>query len=685
MKKVICLLFACLFVGLTVSSQTPADTAIVLQRVDIQGMRFTGLGIGEVKRLNVDNNLSSLTGTTAEALRQLPSVITDIEGGVIFRGSNRSGLLINGIPYGLLEEYNGDVLIQLPALFFDQLSVSSFPPVEWIPDGDAGTFNLKSMRYTPKEAPVIVTLGAGWDERYNAGAVVNLHPGRWHVNAKYNYRHEYRERTFSKSTTTATGTTEMDNSASARPDVHMADLNVGYDITPNDLLSVYGLYYYMNYARHGKINNTRYNPAGEVMNRMLRNRYNNQHQDAYAAEARWNHQFTRPTDRFEVVFNYNNFIYDEDNDFANENPLTGAIVAQDNLYIHQQKNNYYLSAAYHGSLGGNTSIRTGYIGRYKDETYDAEASDLKAGSWVPNVLKSNVFCFDRLTSLFFFSAEATWSRFSAEAGLQAELSWQEAADQANSNVHLYPRFRLSYETGRIGNLRLSYIQRVIRPYGADLNPFIDRADATHIKQGNPDLQDEYIHSVELGWPLNFNRIRVAPAVYYRYRTNRLMELVREADNLTIWEKANVGNSQTVGAELAVNWSPSSFFTAGLSGDLYRDEIDGRIAGYDEKKSMTCWDIKGFVSLSITPTTELQLDGFVVSDQLTPQGRVKSRSSVNAGLAQYFMQRKLRANLSVNNLFDSLEEVTLIDTDVLQMRQVRNRDARVAWLTLTYNF
>ena len=58
--------------------------------------------------------------------------------------------------------------------------------------------------------------------------------------------------------------------------------------------------------------------------------------------------------------------------------------------------------------------------------------------------------------------------------------------------------------------------------------------------------------------------------------------------------------------------------------------------------------------------------------------------MNAGLSQYFMNRKLRANLSINNIFDGLEETTIIDTDKMQIEQIRNRDARVTWLTLTYS-
>ena len=126
------------------SSQNPVDMNLLLQNVEIQGKRFSGLNGGEVKRLQVDKNLSSVTGTVSEAFRQMPSLVTDIEGGVTYRGSSKAGMLINGIPYGLLEEYSGDVLIQLPALFFNRISMSALPDILLVPDGDAGVLNLSS-------------------------------------------------------------------------------------------------------------------------------------------------------------------------------------------------------------------------------------------------------------------------------------------------------------------------------------------------------------------------------------------------------------------------------------------------------------------------------------------------------------------------------------------------------------
>lgn len=685
MKRNLLIFPAIALLSHTAVAQTPVDMNLSLQNIEIQGKRFAGLSGGEVKRLQVENNLSSLTNTVSEAFRQMPSLVTDIEGGVTYRGSGKAGMLINGIPYGLLEEYSGDVLIQLPALFFNRISMSALPDISFVPDGDAGLLDLSSVNYTKEDSPLTVTLGAGLQERYNVGAIVNLHPGKFHILGKYNYRKEYRKRSFDKTTKTETGTTIMNNNASARPDVHLADLSVGYDLTSKDLLTVYGLYHLMDYSRYGGINNKALNPDGSVKNQMTRHRYNDQRQDAYAVEARWNHRFANPLDQLNVTFNYNDFGYDEDNYYENEKPGTGTILKKDNMFINQDKHNYYLSAAFSKLFVGDWYFKAGYIGRIKDEDYRTETNDidLKNQSWTPVENKTYDYSFNRNTHLLYASVDKRWNRFSADAGLQAEINGQElktSVSESHTRFHVYPRVKLSLQTGKSGSLSLSYLQRVVRPYGADLNPFVNYSDATHLSQGNPDLKDEFIHSLELSYLLVANRFRFSPAVYFRNKSNRIMEVMNAE---SIWQKENIGHSQTIGFELSGNWNPIRILNIGFSGNVYKDEIDGRTVGYDEKKSMVCTDLKGSISIDITPTTEFQLDGFFISDQLTPQGKIKSHSSVNAGLSQYFMNRKLRANLSINNIFDGLEETTIIDTSKIQMEQTRNRDARVTWLTLTY--
>lgn len=61
MKRTLLLLPAIACLSLSVFAQVPVDKTVSLQSVEIQGKRFGGLTGGEVKRLQVDSNLSGLT------------------------------------------------------------------------------------------------------------------------------------------------------------------------------------------------------------------------------------------------------------------------------------------------------------------------------------------------------------------------------------------------------------------------------------------------------------------------------------------------------------------------------------------------------------------------------------------------------------------------------------------------
>lgn len=692
MKKILYIV-AALSLSLGIWAQDVDSTLNrTIDEVEVIGKFTSGITGSSVKTLQIERQLSSASVTAAEAIRQLPSVVTDIEGGITFRGSNQSGLFINGIPYGLLEEYSGDVLIQLPALFFNKVGLLTFPDISMVPDGDAGVLNLSSSSYKEIQSPLTLSVGAGWHERYNAGTVLNLNPGKFHITAKYNYRKEFRSRTFSKTTTTAQNTTSMNNNADARPDVHLADLRLAYDVSDKDQIGISGLFYAMDYNRYGRIDNQVFNPKGNLMKHVIRNRYNDQYQSAWSADAFWNHQFQQGNS-LTALFNYNNFKYDEDNDYKNENPDNQQIIAEDNQFINHDKHNYFWKVNYAHPLGEAYFLQAGYIGRLTNESHRNEVNAKQNGVWQPTLAKNYDYSFQRYLNLLFLSFEKKAEHWNAEVGLQAEFmnrtmneelpATSNNEETKNKNFHIYPRAQVSYLFNSQQSLQLSYQQRVIRPLGSELSSFVDNTDVTHVIVGNPSLQDEYIHTLELNWQLALPGFRMTPALYYRNRQNRIVEVATQVGEETFWQKNNSGTSQTFGADLSLRWQPVHFLDVGLAGDVFRDEIDGRTIGYDINKSLWCWDVKGNLSVHITPSTEFQIDGFYISDQLTIQGKIKSHYTVNAGLSQYFANRKWCAQISVNNLFDSLEETTLINTDQLQLVQKRNRDPRVAWLTLTY--
>lgn len=668
------------------SGEATPDSVIRLPAVEVSEKRFSLLREGGISKLRVETDLTAAPAAASDAFRHLPSFHTDMEGGVLSRGDARPVLLIGGIPYGLLEENSGDVLIQLPAFFFNRISLLSMPGADYIPDGSGGILSLGSE--TPA-SPCFLTVGGGLHERYNAGMSVDLHPGKFRIAARYNYRREFRDRSFTKELVTASGMKTMDNKASARPDIHVAGLSVAYDLTPGDVLSASGLYYGMDYNRYGGIHVVNRLASGTV-NKMLRHRYNSQRQEAYGAQLAWSHRFSSPADRLEVLFNYNDFTYDEGNRFENENPQ-GAIVKQEHSAIGQRKHLYYVSAAYRKGLAAALFFKGGYIGRLRHDRYAAAAEDLKNGEWTPNPAASTGFTLNRTVHLLYASLHADVNRFGLEAGVQGEYTWQQARNKASgvserdTYFRFYPQARLSYADHAGGKWLLSYTQRVNRPLSKDLNPFIDTSNDLQTVQGNPSLQPEIVHLGELSYTWGVRNFRLVPAAYCRYRTNRILEVAREEGNALIWRKENIGTTRTAGMELAAGWSPHRILSVHVAGNVFWDQIDGKLIGGEETKSMTCWDAKGAVNFHLTPTTELQLDGFYISGRLTAQGEIKGHYAVNAGLSQYLLERRLCLNLTLNNIFDSLKEVTVIDTPGLRLHQERNRDARVGWLAVSYLF
>ena len=104
------------------------------------------------------------------------------------------------------------------------------------------------------------------------------------------------------------------------------------------------------------------------------------------------------------MFNYNNFGYDEDNEYKNEKPETGKIIAEDNYYVNQDKNNYYLSVLYGKLFADDWHLRVGYIGRFKDESYHAYGNKLAAGEWQSDPQKENEYnliaCYEFVAGCF---------------------------------------------------------------------------------------------------------------------------------------------------------------------------------------------------------------------------------------------------------------------------------------------
>lgn len=137
--------------------------------------------------------------------------------------------------------------------------------------------------------------------------------------------------------------------------------------------------------------------------------------------------------------------------------------------------------------------------------YDKNVSDIENNIPVNNPLLSNtyssVFEYHRPGAAFRYNGKihtiniATSYQMSALRGTLLE-ELQEINKEYN---HFLPRAMWRYDIGNGKNLRINYSTRINAPSITQLSPVIDNSDPLRLYTGNPDLNAEYTHSINLGY------------------------------------------------------------------------------------------------------------------------------------------------------------------------------------------
>jgi len=669
------------------ADSVPATFERQLNEVQITEKK-TARSLSVFKTLNVASKSSASSFTTAAILQQIPSLSSDIEGNIRLRGSNKVSLLFQGVPISLFEENRGDLLIQMPVGLLSSILVFNTLPISGSSEGEAGAVDfIFSPDFSAKNL-CKVSLAKGTDNRYNAAILAGSRIGKFRWQAGYNFRKEYRYRTYKKTTVDKTGTALMSNNAAAWPRTHMALLNGQYLFDSSDILDFTGLFQTMSYDRLGNINNTKTNPSGAVVANVLRQRDNSEKQSGHSAGITWKHLWKEQQTGLEVTLNHDAFDYNQGNRFANKKPGTEIILAQDRLFVEQNKKQWFASIKLSKQFSGGLTGQIGYNGQWHNDNYSVSDDDLLNSVWVHNGAKSNNYGLTKTLHTGYAEIDYKVRIWRYIAGFQAQFDHRQEGGAGDpyltrqNDFYLLPHFEIIWQKSSFSSWSMRYQERLNRPFLSDLNPFVDRSDATYIHQGNSDLQNELVHSAELSNTTRLKAITLNPVLFYRYRQNQLVDFAKVSNGTTVWMKENASHSQDIGLEINVAWKPYRFLTAEASATGYHYEIDGARQGYGIKGRHSV-DAKGSLMVKLPLGLVWDVYGYYTDRQLTVQGEIAALGSVGSSLSYSGCKNRLKLTLSIDNVFNSAEERTTLNTMGTQQYISRNRDARAVWFSAGY--
>jgi outer membrane receptor protein involved in Fe transport len=614
------------------------------------------------KTFSLKDNVSQTGGSILQAMQNLPGV-TIQEGKLQLRGNDKVTILIDGKQTALTGFGSQTGLDNIPASAIEKIEIINNPSAKYDANGNAGIINIMYKKNTKDgfNGKLGFSTGAGslWVRKEN---LPNIRPQytftpKLNPSTSLNYRKKsvniffqgdylYTE-TLNKNefVTRNYDNGEVINSQLKRNrNTHFTTLKSGIDYAINEQnsLTISGLFASEKIIDRG---DQPFFNADLNQRKRLWQFLEDELKTTVMATANYHHKFKEPGHLLQAGFNYT--FHREDEKYFYDNYLA-ASAGTDAFKLLSDEQVYDFNFDYIKPLKYGR-IETGIKFRIRNIPTNMQfipgvnsVLDTNAGGWatykelVPAVYGSYIF------------ENKKWE---AELGLRVEYVNIQYDVNPNHIVFKsdgynytqpFPNLRLAYKISDNNKLSIFYNRRVDRPNEVDIRIFPKYDDAEIIKVGNPALGPQFTNSVELGYKTNWKTGSLYNAIYHRfaYGTITRISSTVPGSNLIYATFQNVNNSYNTGLEMVLAQEISKQYSFNINLNAYRNQInafniENKYPATHRFSAGKQYLLSGNIKLNNTfhfaKSMEAQLTAIYLAPDIVPQGKIKSRFSLDLGL------------------------------------------------------
>lgn len=704
----------------TLSAQTPGinfrnipleEDSQLLSEVKVTGQRPQMKFEIDKKVFNVDQNISSTGGSASDVLSNIPSVEVDNEGEVSLRGSSDVTVWINGRASGLSADNRGQILEQLPAESIERIEVITNPSAKFSPEGTSGIINI--VLKEDRRAGYYGSVQAGADTRggWNLSGNVNYSSRKMEMYAGLGYRERkrdgggYSDRTNLDATGNPVSFLNQTSDNSGDGGQTFARAGATWHITTADHLNIAA------FGMFGKRNqNTTIHYESNVPGSFLNSQRVSETKNPMKGgnvELGYKHDFSK-TSNIDIVGSWNTWNMDQKSTYNQYSLFENGV--ETNTYQWQKNktraHNWELQADYVNAFTEFSKLEAGYKGTFSRQNSPVETwSGETAENALPNEQLYNRFYYDQDIQALYATYSGRFGNFGYQAGLRGEYSHTNTRslgyEQSKNEVtpykddyfSLFPSVFLTYTLPQDNEIQVNYTRRISRPWGRQLNPFMNITDSTNISFGNPHLTPQYSNSMELNYIKNWNAHTLSVSAYYRNTNDVIQRISYLEDNIMKSTYENVAKTQSAGTEIVAKNHLFEVLDLTTTLNLYYNKLDGFTylpAGAEtpvtgNSNEDFSWNAKMIANIALPASISLQLTGNYNSRQLIAQGHQKSNYSFDAGIRRSFFNRQLSLSINGRDLLDSRKWKTETSGSGFIQNASNWRTGRTIGFTLTYNF
>ncbi|MDE7149824.1 MAG: TonB-dependent receptor [Bacteroidales bacterium] len=694
------------------------STAIALNSVEIKGQKRMIEYALDKKVVNVEQSLVSEGGTATDVLQNVPSVTVDEDGNVSLKGSDNVTILIDGRPAVL----SGLGLDQISAGSIESIEIISNPSAKYNPEGMAGILNIRTKKRMNHDLNGVVNVSTATSNQHSAST--NLSFGLGKVTLFTSADLNFRERLSQGSTSTRS----LKNSAFPElfPDDNMewetgenrsrrrglgGQVKVGADwrISDKDLFTVSlggGLWYNNRRNETPGTRSASYFDSTDDLRRgtaddgldyhwyeTLSNVSNGKNRWAqFNTALSYRHEFGRKDQELtiDVSIDYNN----PNNRTTMNRTVTDELAERTSESVqttlsHGNGVDFDGQINYAHPFGERFKLEVGYQGKVRyNRSNDRE--DFRLYTFQDTAVD---FGYTEQNHGIYANFGGSVGNFSFQVGGRMEAAAMDAQTVSERNdttfryfvPRFYPAVHLSYKIGKMQEIQLSYTRRVNRPRPWNLNPFVNYDNyPSSISMGNPDLEPEDIHSVELNYSLFYKGSSFFVTVYYR----RVEDVIRRytyerEDGVRVQTFLNYTSGTNYGFDLSYEQRVFSWWRFSLNGSLYQNITRGSADPSLNSEGLS-YQLRFNTTFSFKHDLNLQLSCRYRGPNYFGQTYMAPNFSAELAARKGFFKNRFTVGLRVSDLFHTMRfNNTVTGSNFVTENRRRPLRSTAAYLTLSY--
>lgn len=474
---------------------------------------------------NLEEDPSAKGNTLLEALRKVPMVSVDGEDKIRINGQDNFKIYVNGKEDPSLSANYKHIFKAMPADAVVKIEVITEPGAKYDAEGTAGILNLITLTKNSTDG-YSGSVEASFSKMQTGGSVYGrMKKGKLSMSANVDYANstlfpKHTENTPTSINYESTDARYQTNSLkqSVKFDYLGGGINLSYDVTDNDLITLNGNIYTVHaFLKDNKsiFSSSTYNDKHELTGKMSRYVDADLINTGVSAGTSWQHNFNADGHKTILSYLYNHGYDKLAADFtmfeSYGNSLADPFERMDNRGFNNEHTlqfdyiNPFGSDGFLLESGAKAVWRRNDANSYeligKDEASAVESPDDRSDlTQIQDIYAAYASLTGKLNSLSFNAGvryEHTRMGIDFHAG--------DNPDFINHLNDLVPNAAISYMFSPASNLRLAYQMRISRPSLNQINPFRQSYIPNFVESGNPDLSSERANKISLTYS-NFGRV-----------------------------------------------------------------------------------------------------------------------------------------------------------------------------------